>query len=787
MNTIFRFINFVLFTIMVGIFFYFFPHHKITQEVLDLFPSTKDREIIDIYREFANSRYVLVAVKGFDEKAQNTLESFLLKVQELPNVQTALTYTKAPQELQDFITENYLVIATPKLLKKPMNATEITDKMIEDLQKMQSQISKISDDFAEDSMDLDFNNLAFNPYDSLGLFAMPHMSQKNLIAKDYGYMGLVELKSIEQTVIKETIEGFAQIAQDYPQIRYFSQNFMEVTNLELILSEVNFLLSFASIVFIILYFVIIRIPFLTLNTICTLIVANIIAMFVVAAVYPKVTIMALSFGMGISNIAIDYMMHHNFFSLYARKARVFNRPVFYGYITTIVGFVACLFIPFPLLAQLSLYAIVSLTYCYISFAFIYPSMGFAVPRFFPKLMKLRISKIPSTWFLIFACIFFIVAGLSLKLDFDLSKLDYQNKPLLKERDFFHNVYNPNQTQILLSHSNIDGLIELAKALQKRLDSKHLDSDNETNLSNNNHIIHPNMESALQPYNANPSIIPLSIMPSIAQIQTNEQFLESPIMQQNKAELQKVLPTLKQRLLQEVGNSSDAEEKRDFLDTLFDILDQSYTLGEIPHLSVEKINQLGLNVVENPTDNRIYYLAMIDKDDLPLIQSFVSEISKEKGILADSHIEMRPLQSIIDTITDGIYTPMLIVLGIALCCMLLTLIFTTKGAFVDSVVFVVFPLSCALCVVASHSALNIMHLFALLILVIVSVDYGIYLVKDGNNLRTAHAIFFSAITTGASFGILIISHTKALNSFGEVIFTGMGCILILLFLHRPMKT
>ena len=98
MNTIFRFINFVLFTIMVGIFFYFFPHHKITQEVLDLFPSTKDREIIDIYREFANSRYVLVAVKGFDEKAQNTLESFLLKVQELPNVQTALTYTKAPQE-----------------------------------------------------------------------------------------------------------------------------------------------------------------------------------------------------------------------------------------------------------------------------------------------------------------------------------------------------------------------------------------------------------------------------------------------------------------------------------------------------------------------------------------------------------------------------------------------------------------------------------------------------------------------------------------------------------------
>ena len=54
------------------------------------------------------------------------------------------------------------------------------------------------------------------------------------------------------------------------------------------------------------------------------------------------------------------------------------------------------------------------------------------------------------------------------------------------------------------------------------------------------------------------------------------------------------------------------------------------------------------------------------------------------------------------------------------------------------------------------------------------------------IATFLAIFFSAITTGVSFGILMISDTKALNSFGEVIFSGMGCILLLLFLAKIQR-
>ena len=137
----------------------------------------------------------------------------------------------------------------------------------------------------------------------------------------------------------------------------------------------------------------------------------------------------------------------------------------------------------------------------------------------------------------------------------------------------------------------------------------------------------------------------------------------------------------------------------------------------------------------------------------------------------------------DGFAVDIYKPLLLVLLSACCIMLLSLAFSTGRAFLHAWAFVLFPLSMALCVVASHSGFNMMHLFALLILVVVSVDYGIYAIKEGENPRSTHAILFSALTTGISFGILITSQTKALNSFGEVIFTGMCCMLILLITAR----
>ncbi|WP_281651388.1 hypothetical protein [Helicobacter bilis] len=813
-----RFINVIALVFAAALFLLCFYNDKIkiTQEVLDLFPQTEDKQIIDIYQKFANSNHILVAIKGFSKESRDTLDEFLFKIKDVPNIDSVITRTSASESLEDFLAQDYLYTASPKPLDKVLTKEEIESRVLNGLKSLQSQMLEeevldsglIDIEKMRDSKDIESKNNAqsyntiFHPSDPLQLLILQTPKPYIFVAKDYGYMAIVTMRDVKSESVKETLEGFARIATEYPNIRYFSQNFMSVENLGLILNEVNFLLSFATLAFITLYFVIIRIPLLTLNTICTLITANIIAILVVSSVYPKVTIMALSFGMGISNIAIDYMMHHNFFNLYVGGKKVFNRPVFYGYITTIIGFSACLFIPFPLLSQLSLYAIISLTLCYISFAFMYPKIGFSKPRLFPKLAQIRFQKVSSYTFLGLSLCAFVFAFMFLRLDFDLSKLDYQNKRMQNERTFFTNAQN-NTTQILLSSSSLDSLIALARDLQDFLHTNHAKT-----------------------------FIPLSLLPTQSQMDLNAKFIESKLVAENKAALLQSLPHLRTKILQilhedSIDEDMSLEDKMAFIDELFAMFKESYMLGDKPQLSLENLSAMGFNIVVEDIDStmqskdihkdssliesieskdstqsstkRFYYLAIVNNSDLDYIKTFSQRLENAESLESikdsntnmqqlkntESSIEMRGLQHIMDNITDTIYKPMLIVLAIALCLMICMLFITAREAFLDSVVFVLFPLACTLCVIAAHSTLNIMHLFALLILVVVSVDYGIYSVKEGQNLRTAHAIFFSVLTTGVSFGILIISKTKALNSFGEVIFVGMLCILALLILHRPL--
>ncbi|STQ85993.1 hypothetical protein LS73_002300 [Helicobacter muridarum] len=778
-----RFVNIFFLIFSLSLLFLFFKQDKITisQEVLDLFPTTHDREIVDIYQKFSNSRFVLVAIKGFTQESSNKLDSFLAEISKLENVSSTKRYIKITNKLQDFVTKYYYLVATPNIESKTKLAPVLTQAQVLDylqvglktLEENHINTDSVKNDNINNSTK-NPNNI-FNPIDPLGLFKLNNSISSELIIKDYGYLALVELKSLENNTINETLDNFNKIASGYQDIRFFSPYFMNVQNLSLILKEVTYLSSFASIIFIIFYFVIIRIYTLTINTVCTLIFSNTIATIIVAIAYPKVTIMAISFGMGISGIAIDYMMHHNFFSIYAKKQPVFNKPVFYGYITTVIGFGTCLFVPFPLLSQLALHAIISLSISYVFFAFIYPRIGFSEPRLFKSIISLRKPIISSYLLLGISIIFLVICIPNIKIDFDISKLDYQNKKMLEERDFFDTKQREENPNILISSSSVDGLISLSKILQKEFESKYIKISD---------------EDSLKP------MIPLSIIPTKLQIDENLRFLDSKQMQQNKLILKAVLPKIKKQMAKPQNIATND------INSVFDIMESSYENPNIPNIDVNVLTDLGFNVIaENIGDSSMYYyLVSIPKAYMPIAQEVMSYIKnpnikqidsitpKEKELITTQsmNIEMRSLQNIIKSITEEIYEPMLTVFGIAFCLMTLTLIWTAKRSFIDSYVFILFPLSSSLLIMSTHSELNLMHLFALLILVVVSVDYGIYSIKEVNNIRTTHAIFFSSITTGISFGILVISKTKALNSFGEIIFIGMACIIIMLVFHKPLN-
>jgi predicted exporter len=81
--------------------------------------------------------------------------------------------------------------------------------------------------------------------------------------------------------------------------------------------------------------------------------------------------------------------------------------------------------------------------------------------------------------------------------------------------------------------------------------------------------------------------------------------------------------------------------------------------------------------------------------------------------------------------------------------------------------------------AITGSFNLMHIFALFLMMIYGINYGIYLANDkiGNSMR---AVIYSCMTTFAGFGILSFSSVPAVYSMGYVSIVAIVAILILFF-------
>ena len=434
-------------------------------------------------------------------------------------------------------------------------------------------------------------------------------------------------------------------AQDAKNIRYFSADILRVENSNAIFSDVNIIMASSITFLVIMYLFILRIPFLSLNTLLTIISANLLGITALTQIYDNVNIMALEFGVAIGNLAIDYMLHHHFFRHYMHHF-VFNKSVFYGFITSFIGFFICLFIPFPLLAQLSLYAMICLLVSYLSFGILYQFIGFKKPIFYRKLRRFRKAKISSK---IIACVAIVALGLSIpniELDYNLDRMDYQNKARLADKDYFKSALGESIEILIFSDSRDD------------LQSKAFQIAQKTNI---------------------------------------------------------------------------------------------------------KSDIRNLSIVEH---NGKFYSAIS-----------VDSVDKIKDL---DFVESRSVEELSNKITSGIYKPMLLILFVVISSMIVIVLLITRS--LTSLVYIIAPLA-AIFLYFLGIKVNIMHLFSLLIVVVSSIDYGIYVKKEGENIKTLHAIIFSALTTIAGFGFLAFSKILALKSFGITIIIGLGVILMLLLFQR----
>jgi len=99
------------------------------------------------------------------------------------------------------------------------------------------------------------------------------------------------------------------------------------------------------------------------------------------------------------------------------------------------------------------------------------------------------------------------------------------------------------------------------------------------------------------------------------------------------------------------------------------------------------------------------------------------------------------------------------------------------------VFVLFPVSAVLFFISLFGTINIMHFFALIILVAISIDYGVYMHNTKSPVETREAVKYALLSTFAGFGVLIFSDIVALYSIGFVVSIGVGAIFILIYGNR----
>lgn len=686
-------LNFILFFFVAIIVFgvlWSSPEYwskKISLDVLDLFPQGNEREWVDLNRKFSDSKTIYVS-----KKDARDFDTFISDVALLPNVATVHQGVKPNLFFQEFLSKNYFYLGVLRANK--MEPKEMLNTLLQSA-----------------------SSPNFNPLDPLKIIEIPQFS-KDFVFENEPYV-VVQMKSADAKKVHLLYEEFTSLAQKYGIKHYFSPLFMSVENPQLIMDEVNLLMLFSAGFFLILYFVILRMPLLAFNMIATLVFSNLIAILALLLLYPSVSIMSLSFGIGISNICIDYMMHHHFLGFYLQRKIRFNSAVFYGFITTLVGFFVCLFVPFPLLNQLALYAMINLTAAYLCFAFLYQKIGFEKPRMYQKIEEISLNCIPSFYFLILSVVMLGVMSVKITADFDLSKLDYQNVQMNAQKDFFAPLQDVEKPYLFYATS-IDGLIAKAREIDSLLSSPTA----------------------------------LAIFPTKAEIKKRERYYKSMSFYDFKKRYEDAV--------YQIGKID-----KNLAQTL------SYAYKNIPRfqgeLTFDELSLMGFTIIK---DGKKYYT-----------QSYTSELSKLEHLTG---VNTSQTQDLIAQITQGIYAPMVSILALAFVAMVVLLAISTRGDFFNALSFILFPFGVVMCYLSLRSAVNIMHLFALLIVVVVGVDYGIYHTREGRVEGARSAILFSILTTLFSFGFFLFSQTRALNSFGEVICLGMGSLLVLIFLQKDRR-
>lgn len=467
-------------------------------------------------------------------------------------------------------------------------------------------------------------------------------------------------------------------------------------------------------------------------------------------------LITLGFGSCLLGVAVDYAIH--FFVAHRTTSsgstqhtvRRISSGIALGFITTVIGFLGIAFSPFPGLQQLALFCIIGLTFAIASVCLIVPLVAGA-PRLDTRLQRLaelctRISSPLCTRITVAAVILLAIIGLPrLQTIDDIRTLNTPSPHVLQTQKEIAQLvgFADGGTVIVVEGATEEDVLQKEEHLKVRLDS----------------LI---KERKLESFRAMSDLVP-SRKRQREHYQSYAAALKSSpeALSHYAAELH--LPDAASSLLRSIS----LNEPQNFL-VPADCL-QSGACRTVEHLWHP--DQSGPSVSTISLDG-------FRGDPLTLVEG-IPHVRVVNHAQAISHA-LRLYRTSATTTTLTFY-------GLVLA--LLVARYGLRHSWRVAAPALCGGIAALSSIGLAGVPLNVFSVFALLVLLGVAIDYGIFFAEDTEaSHATGLAVLISTVTTILSFGALAFSSTPALQSFGVVLSVGVffAALLAPLAQHRAAR-